>query len=70
MDDFLLLAHSYNAAILLRQRVEALLEQLGLQRNPKKDVTTPTQVRDHLGLTIDLKHGEFRAPPAKLRQFA
>jgi hypothetical protein len=70
MDDFLFLAHSYNTAILLRQHVEALLEQLGLQRNPKKDVWTATQVREHLGLTIDLNHGEFRAPPDKLRQLA
>jgi hypothetical protein len=51
MDDFLFLVDSYNAALLLRQRVEALLEQLGLQRNPKKDVERkPHAIRRPLGL--------------------
>jgi hypothetical protein len=44
MDDFVFLADSYNAALQLRQRVEALLKQLGLLRNPKKGLWTPTQV--------------------------
>jgi hypothetical protein len=69
MDDLMFLTDSYIAALLLRQPVESLLEQLGLLRNPKKGVWTPTKVGDHLGLTVDLnKHGEFRAPPDKLRQ--
>jgi hypothetical protein len=62
MDDFLFLADSYDEALRLRQRVQALLDSLGLQRNPKKGVWTPTQVGDHLGLTVDLQRGEFRAP--------
>jgi hypothetical protein len=70
MDIFLFLADSYSAALLLRQRVQAPLTLLGLQRNPKKGVLTPTQVGDHLGLTIDLNLGMFRAPPDKLRQLA
>jgi hypothetical protein len=70
MDDFLFLAASYNDALLLRQRVEALLNRLGLQRNPKKGVWTPTQVVDHLGLTVDLQLGMFRAPHEMLRQLA
>jgi hypothetical protein len=70
MDDFLFLADSYSAASLLRQRVESMLEQLGLLRNPKKGVRTLTQVGDHLGLTVDLNHGKFRAPPEKLLQLA
>jgi hypothetical protein len=70
MDDFLFLADSYHDALLLRQRVKALLDSLGLQRNPKKGVWTPTQVGDHLGLTVDLQLGMFRAPPAKLLQLA
>jgi hypothetical protein len=49
MSDFLFLADSYNDALLVRQRVEALFDRLGLQRNPKKGVWTPTQVGDHLG---------------------
>jgi hypothetical protein len=70
MDDFLFLADSYNAALLLRQRVEALLEQLGLQRNPKKSLWTPTQFGDHLGFIVDLNLGIFRAPLDKLCQLA
>jgi hypothetical protein len=68
MDDFLFLADSYDVALLLRQRVDAMLAQLGLQRNPKKGIWTPNQVGDHLGLTVDLNHGMFSAPPDKLRQ--
>jgi hypothetical protein len=70
MDDFLFLADSYHDALLLRQRVEAMLNCLGLHRNPKKDVWTPTQVGDHLGLTVDLQLGMFRAPPVKRHQLA
>jgi hypothetical protein len=70
MDDFLFLVDSYHDALLLRQRVQALLDSLGLQRNPKKGVWTPAQVGDHLGLTVDLQLGMFRAPPAKLEQLA
>jgi hypothetical protein len=66
MDDFMFLEDSYRDALLLRQRVKALLDSLGLQRNPKKGVWTPTQVGDHLNLTVDLQCGMFRAPPAKL----
>jgi hypothetical protein len=60
------LADSYNSALLLRQRVDFLLEILGLVRNFKKGMWTPTQVGDHLGLTVDLSHGKFRAPHDKL----
>jgi hypothetical protein len=70
MDDFLFLADSYQDALLLRQCVDALLGSLGLRRNPKKGVWTPTQVGDYLGLTVDLQLGIFRAPPAKLQQLA
>jgi hypothetical protein len=36
MDDFMFMAHSREASLLLRDRVEELLHRLGLQRNPKK----------------------------------
>jgi hypothetical protein len=61
------MAHSREAVLLLRDRVEALLHRLGLQRSPQKDLWEPTHVRDHLGLTIDLPNGEFRAPIDKLQ---
>jgi hypothetical protein len=63
----LFLVNSREAALLLRDRVEALLHQLGLRRNPNKGMWEPTQVGDHLGLTIDLLNGEFRAPVDKLQ---
>jgi hypothetical protein len=66
MDDFMFMAHSREAALLLRDRVEALRHRLGLQRNPTKGLWEPTQVGDHLGLTINLLKGEFRAPVDKL----
>jgi hypothetical protein len=50
MDDFMFMAHSREASLLLRDRVEALLHRLGLRRNHKKGLWEPTQVADHLGL--------------------
>jgi hypothetical protein len=67
MDDFMFMAHSREAARLLRDRVEALLHRLALQRSPQKGMWEPTQVGDHLGLTIDLRNAEFRAPIDKLQ---
>jgi hypothetical protein len=67
MDDFLFMASSRDAALLLRDRVEALLHRLGLQRNPNKGMWEPTHVGDYLGLTIDLEKSEFRAPVDKLQ---
>jgi hypothetical protein len=70
MEDFLFLADSYHAALLLLSRIETMLARQSLLRNPKKGVRTPTQVSDHMGLTIDLRSGEFRAPQAKLQHLA
>jgi hypothetical protein len=65
MDDFMCMAHSREATLLLRDRVEALLHRLGLQRNPKKGLWEPTHLGDHLGLTIDLQNCEFRSSPRR-----
>jgi hypothetical protein len=54
MDGCMFMAHSREASLLLRDHVEALLHRLILQRNPQKGMLVPTQVGDHLGLTIDL----------------
>jgi hypothetical protein len=62
MDDFMFMAHSRDAALLLRDRIEALLHRLGLQRNPKKGMWEPTQVVDHLGLTVDLQKRRVWSP--------
>jgi hypothetical protein len=67
MDYFLFMANSREAALILRDRVEALLHRLGLQRNPNKGLWEPTQVGDHLGLTIDLLSSDFRVPVDKLQ---
>jgi hypothetical protein len=70
MNDFMFPADSFSAVLLFRQRIEAMLAQLSIQRNPKKGIWTPTQVGDRLGLTVDLNLGMFRAPPDKLGQLA
>jgi hypothetical protein len=70
MTDFMFMAHLREAALILRDCVEALLHRLGLHRKPKKGMWEPTQVGDHLGLTIDLLSGEFRAPVDKLQALA
>jgi hypothetical protein len=67
IDDFLFMASSHDATLPLRDRIDALLHRLGLKRNPTKGMWEPTQVGDHLGLTIDLLNGEFRAPVDKLQ---
>jgi hypothetical protein len=61
------LAGTYKAALLHRLLVASLLTGLGMLRNPKTGIWTPTQVGDHLGLAVDLERGEFRAPHDKLR---
>jgi hypothetical protein len=66
MDDLLFIAYSREAALLLRDRVEAQLHRLGLQRIPKKGMWEPKQVGDHVGLTI-LQNGELRAAIDKLQ---
>lgn len=70
VDDFLFLAHSLAAALLLRARVESLLTRLGLKRNPRKGEWEPTQALTHLGMIVDLKQGLFIAPSEKLQAVA
>jgi hypothetical protein len=62
MDDFMFLAEWYEATMFLRQSVDAPLTRMELLRDPKKGIWTPTQVGDHLGLTIDFDCGDIRAP--------
>lgn len=70
MDDFLLLAGSYEEAIQLRSRVDVLLDSLGLIRHPTKGYWEPVQVGEHLGLEIDTRQGLFRAPVSKLARIS
>jgi hypothetical protein len=66
MDVFMLMAYSREGALLLRDRVEALLHRLGLQRNPKKGMWEPTQVKDHPALRSTSNTASIE-PPSKLQ---
>ena len=47
-----------------------LLSEFSLNVHPTKGYHTSTQVGDHLGMTIDMKKSEFRAPETKLNNIA
>ncbi|KAK3287560.1 hypothetical protein CYMTET_4938 [Cymbomonas tetramitiformis] len=61
IDDFSLLMGSEEEAYELRQRLERVLNRLGLQRNVKKGHWEPV----YLGLEVDLKEGIFRIMQAR-----
>ena len=65
VDDFACFKEFFQAAVTLRDHVFATLQRLGLAIHPTKGYHVPVQLGDHLGLTIDLQKGEFRAPAAK-----
>ena len=44
----------------------ALLDDLGLNIHPTKGYHTAIQDGEHLGMVIDTKKSEFRAPKSKL----
>eukprot|EP00854_Cymbomonas_tetramitiformis_P009989 gene9989-biopygen10209 len=54
----------------LRQRVEHVLNRLGLKRNEKKGQWVPVQVVEHLGLEVDFKEGVFRVTQAQFEKIA
>ena len=66
MDDFLVVCKSYQEALRARARVEVLLEELGLARHPDKGQWEISQQIVHLGMSIDLKAGKFRAPESRM----
>ena len=70
VDDFAVFASSCQAAVSLRERVFSTLKNLGMSIHPSKGFHDPVQSGEHLGLVIDLQHGEFRAPQAKLLAIA
>ena len=70
VDDFALFAKSFDAAMKLKEVTVALLTDMGLHIHPTKGYHTAVQVVDHLGMTLELKKSEFRAPQAKLSSIA
>ena len=66
VDDFLCLARTRREALRCRQRIQYVLDRLGLMRYPEKGYWEPTQRLEHLGMDVDTAEGMFRVPPAKL----
>ena len=70
MDDILFLCSSLSVALQVREQVDQVLENLGLSRNPKKGQWDPGKEIYHLGLDIDMRRCEFRAPSEKLARIS
>ena len=70
MDDFALFAKSFATAMELKDVTFTLLEDLGLNIHPTKGYHTAIQYGEHLGMVIDTKKIEFRAPKSKLDNIA
>jgi hypothetical protein len=68
MDDFLVLCRTKEEALEARDYVSAVLDMLGLQRNPSKGFWEPTQTLEHLGLGVDTVKGQFFVTPARLER--
>lgn len=70
VDDFAFISSSEQQARQARDYVLATLRRLGLAVHPDKGYQEPVQEGQHLGIIVDLKRGEFRAPAAKLSKIA
>ena len=68
LDDFLVTCSTRREAFAARDRVQQVLDYLGLTRHPDKGEWEPTQRLEHLGLDIDLAAGLFRIPPRKINE--
>ncbi len=53
MDDILLMASTLQECLVHRRELIVLLQRLGWFISPEKSHLDPSQVRDHLGFTID-----------------
>ncbi|KAK3244623.1 hypothetical protein CYMTET_45771 [Cymbomonas tetramitiformis] len=69
MDDLLVLVDSHKDGLLQRDRVQRVLNRLGLQRTKKMGQWNPVQIIEHLGLEADLKHGQFHVTDQHVRKF-
>ena len=70
VDDFLALAATREEALRCRERIEYVLNRLGITRHPEKGYWEPTQRLEHLGLEVDTEAGLFLIPPSKLKELA
>ena len=70
VDDWLILGKNARELRATRDWIFTLLRRLGLPLHPDKGVHEPTQKLVHLGLEVDLRRGEFRAPEEKLSKIA
>ena len=65
VDKSALFAKSFEVAMELKDVTFALLDDLGMNIHPTKGCHTTIREGDHLGMTIDTKKNEFRAPKTK-----
>jgi hypothetical protein len=71
VDDFAMFEGTYDkTALALANCAFALMTSWGLKRHPTKGYVLPNSVGGHLGMTLDIEKGEFRAPTAKLKSIA
>jgi hypothetical protein len=68
VDEFALFEVSYDETLKLKVYTFTLLTELGLKIHPTKGHLDPILIGEHMGMTIDMKVGQFVAPTAKLKQ--
>jgi hypothetical protein len=69
MDDFILFAPTRAKVLHARERVQAVLDDLGLSRHPSKGQWEPTQRLDHLGICLSLAGvAMFFVPESRLEK--
>ena len=66
MDDFLILARSFQEAVTHTEKVIQLLQKLGFHINWKKSSPQPSRRLEYLGVIIDLAEMSFSLPEEKI----